>query len=140
MPDLGDDHPALVLCDFAEVINGKLYIQGGGVAQFPAGAPVPLALAVVWEVPWERGNQRQDIEFALLTEDGEPRLNDEGEPLVVKGTMEVGRPAGVRPGMRLSAPLAVRLPPMAYDPGGYRWELKVNGTLEAWTAFHVIES
>ena len=63
----------LLLCDHAEAIGGKLYINGGGwnVLLRP-GAPVNLSLAILIEVPWDEANTQHRLRAYLLTEDGEP--------------------------------------------------------------------
>ena len=48
----------LLLCDFAEAVNGKLYVMGGGWnILFAPGQPVTMSVAAVLAVPWDRTNQ-----------------------------------------------------------------------------------
>ena len=42
----------LLLCDFAEAVNGKLYVMGGGWnVLFAPGQPVTMSVAAVVAVP-----------------------------------------------------------------------------------------
>lgn len=131
--------PMFVLCDFAEVLNGKLYIMGGGFNQVAAGSPFSVGLAILWNVPWDQTNQPHKIVIALLTEDGEPVLAPDGNPIRVDGGMEVGRPPGTKRGDPIAAPLAVRTPPIAFAAGGYRWELIINDDIVAVASLRAVQ-
>src|SRR5260221_4161821 len=135
---LDDTTPHLVLCDFAEVINGKLYLQGAGWTRLLANQPFAIAVALFWRIPWGNANQKQEITIRLVTEDGDPFLDPEGNPVRADGQIEVGRPPGLKEGASLDAPLAVRLGAMTFPPGGYRFELEVNGQLEAFASFDAV--
>ncbi len=56
-----DSTPHLVVCDFAEVINGKLYLQGAGWSRIVANQPMVLAVALFWRIPWGKANQKQAV-------------------------------------------------------------------------------
>src|SRR6266496_1346948 len=114
----------LLLCDWAEEVNGKLYIMGAGWSRVVASRPVSIALGVLLFIPWDQANRPHNIEISLLTEDGEP-VEIDGERVAVPGKMEVGRPPGTRPGSRLEAPLALRFPALQLPPGAYRFDLTV---------------
>ena len=45
----------MLLCDSAQVADGKLYILGGGWS-FVGPDPAPMALAIKVDVPWTEGN------------------------------------------------------------------------------------
>lgn len=129
------DRAVLILCDWAEAINGKLYIQGAGFNQLLADAPIPLALAVLWSVPWDQTNTRQVMHLRLMTQDGSPVTDPAGEPLAIKGEFEVGRPPGAKHGDSFPVPLAIKLPPFPLPENDYRWELTVNGKYAAAVSF-----
>lgn len=133
-----EDRPVLILCDFAEVVNGKLYVQGAGFNRVLAGQPAMLALAVLWNVPWEKANHRHTVRFQLLTEDGQPYKDPADQDIAVEGEFEIGRPPGARLGAPLPAPLGIRLPPIVFEPGGYTWEFLINGSVEATAVFDAI--
>jgi hypothetical protein len=111
----------LLLCDHAEAVGGKLYINGGGwnVLLRP-GVPVNISLAILIEVPWDEANTEHRLRTYLLTEDGQPVSAPHGEPLEVDGGFEVGRPPGV-----------------TLEPGGYEWRLEVDDALVARKPFRV---
>jgi hypothetical protein len=132
--------PHLVLCDFAEVINGKLYMQGAGWSRVVANQPFTIAVALFWRIPWGQANHKQEIAIRLVTEDGDPYLDAAENPVRADGEIEVGRPAGIKDGSSLDAPLAVRFGPMIFPPGGYRFELEVDGTLAAFASFEAVAS
>src|SRR4249920_3888109 len=97
-------HATMLLCDHAEAVSGKLYLLGAGWnVLFTSGAPANIALAVLIEVPWDQTNQRHQMRAELLTSDGH-RVEIDGQPVVVEGEFELGRPAGVKPGSSLNAP------------------------------------
>jgi hypothetical protein len=128
----------LLLCDHAEAIGGKLYINGGGwnVLLRP-GVPVNISLAILIEVSWDEANEQHRLRAYLLTEDGEPVAAPHGEPLEVDGGFEVGRPPGVKPGSTLNTPLAINFNALTLEPGGYEWRLEVDDALVARKPFRV---
>jgi hypothetical protein len=133
--------PVFMLCDYAEVINGKLYIMGGGwdVTRQQPDTPLSMALGVLLRVGWEQTNAKHLIEAKLVTEDGRAvQITEQGPPVIVQGELEVGRPAGMQKGASIPAPLAVRLPALSLDPGSYRFELHVNGSIEGTASFRVV--
>lgn len=132
------DHPVFILCDYAEVLNGKLYVMGGGFDAVRAGVPLMLSLGVILQIPWHQTNQAQKIRSVLVTEDGEPVASPDGQPLIIEGEVEIGRPPGAKHGTTFPTPLAVRLPPIVFDAKPYRFELHLNGSIEAVASFRGI--
>jgi hypothetical protein len=128
----------LLLCDHAEAVGGKLYINGGGwnVLLRP-GVPVNVSLAILIEVPWDEANTQHRLRAYLLTEDGQPVSGPHGGALEVEGGFEVGRPPGVKPGSTLNTPLAINFNALALDTGGYEWRLEVDAALVARKPFRV---
>jgi hypothetical protein len=128
----------MLLCDAAQEVGGKLYVLGGGwsVIWAAPGGLSSMALAIKLEVPWDQTNRKISIAAALMTEDGAPVDLGMG-PIGASGELEVGRPAGVKPGTNIDAPIAMSFPGLALGLGGYRWELSINGTVMAKTAFRV---
>jgi len=134
-----DEPPLLILCDWAEAINGKLYIQGAGFNLIRANAPFATALAILWQVPWHLTNVRHKIVLKLVSADGEP-FTDAGTPIEVSGEVETGRPPGTKPGDSFPTPLAIKLPPIPVPPGDYRWELHINDQPRAKASFRAVEN
>jgi hypothetical protein len=128
----------MLLCDAAAESGGKLYVLGGGwsVIRVP-NVPTPMALAVKLSVPWDQTNKQIRVRAKLVTEDGDEVDLGEG-PVFAEGTIEVGRPAGMKPGSPIDMPFALSFGPLALDTGGYVWELEVDGTTLARTPFRVL--
>jgi hypothetical protein len=128
----------LLLCDAAQEAGGKLHVIGGGWSLVNApNTPINMALAVLLVVDWNEANDPHQIEAKLMTDDGE-QVEVEGQPVLASGQIEVGRPAGIKRGMALNTPLAFTFNGVALPPGGYRWELHVNGDLKATAPFRVM--
>jgi hypothetical protein len=128
----------LLLCDAAQVSNGKLFVLGGGWNMLAADTPANVALAILIAVPWDQTNKQITVEAKLMTEDGEPvRVN--GQVVEALGQMEVGRPAGVKPGTDMNAPLAIPFNGLALPVGGYRWEIWVDQEMSAFAPFRSMQ-
>lgn len=128
----------VLLCDWAEAVNGKLYIMGGGWSRAVVGQPVPLALAIKLGVPWDEANKRIPIRVSLLTEDGKA-VNVDDKPVVIDGELEVGRPAGLKRGSVLDAAIVFRFAGLQLDIGGYSWHLQADGKDLSDVPFEVVE-
>jgi|SRR5680860_1054747 len=130
----------MLLADHAEAVNGKLYILGGGWS-VTGPRPVPFAIALKIDVPWDRANDPHRLRLELLDGDGRPvetRQQPDSEPLPVSvtGTFEVGRPPGVIRGTPLDSVLVINFPGGLELPPGdrYEWRLFINdATDEDWT-------
>lgn len=119
----------MLLADHAQAAEGKLNIIGAGWTMV-GPAPAPFAIAILFEVPWDRANEEHEFRLELVDSDGDPVLvpTPDGEaPLVLEGQFEVGRPPGVRRGTPLPFPLAINMGPQPLAPGGrYEWRLTVD--------------
>ena len=92
----------LLVADYAEVINGKAYIIGGGwdryaPSQYPASMRIGIAIGV--RVPYLESNTRHQVTVVLSDGDGK-------ELFKLDGDLETGRPPGSR-GESSLVPLAV---------------------------------
>jgi hypothetical protein len=128
----------MLLADAAQQVGGKLYILGGGWS-ITGPAPVPTAIAIKIEIPWDEANRQHQLLIQLVDADGQP-VQVGGNPIQIHGQFEAGRPAGLAPGTPLDAALAINLSPLPLPPGRrYVWRLSINGdTHEDWqTAFTV---
>lgn len=130
----------MLLCDFAEAVNGKLYISGGGWTNVRGPQPLDCSVAVSIAVPWTHTNQKHKLILELLGEDGQIPTDADGNPVQIEGELEVGRPTGVVPGDPISTSLAFRLQGLDLETGGYSFSLKINGTEVAKTQFRVQRS
>jgi len=123
----------MLLADYAQVADGKLTIVGGGWS-VTGPMPVPFAIAMLFEVPWDRANVKHRFRLDLVDSDGHVVFasTEEGEePVVIEGEFEAGRPPGMKPGTPLDVPIAINLPGPPVEPGGrFEWRLTVNGEAE----------
>ena len=129
----------LILCDHAEAVNGKLYINGGGWnVLFLRGAPVNIFLAILVEVDWNETNIRHQLQAELQTSDGD-LVEIMGQPVLIPAQLELGRPPGVKPGSSLLAPLAIGVNGLILEKGGYVWLLKSGENELARRPFQVTD-
>ena len=125
----------MLLCDFAQAADGKLYVLGGGWSI--RGEMAPMALAIKIDVPWSETNRLHQWRLTLVDADGAPVLVDGPAgptPIEVGDQFEVGRPAGLPEGTPLDVPLAINTAPIPL-PAGKRfvWTLEIDGrTEESW--------
>lgn len=116
-----------LLCDHAQVADGKLFISGGGWSLCGPGAFVH-GLAFKLGVPWDHANRKHALRASLHDEDGSKVTI--GEPptgIGFESQFEVGRPAGLPPGSYLDVPLAVNLGPLELPAGkGYVWVISID--------------
>jgi hypothetical protein len=128
----------LILCDAAQVSEGKLFILGGGWA-VTGPNPSPMALALKIDVDWQEAQQAHHWELYLQDMAGNPvtvDTPDGPQPLEIRGDFQIGTPQGVPLGSTIPVNLAINLGPVPLPPGGrYRWSLSINGeTAEDWAA------
>jgi hypothetical protein len=126
----------LLVADSADVVNGKLYLLGGGwdnlkVPHLPGPPTVPFSVAVGIDVPWSLTNQKLRFSVDVLDADG-------GEVVeLVGGEFEVGRPPGLRAGTPQRFQLTVPAQPQFGVPGRYVIRCSVNGVELGHTAIEV---
>lgn len=124
----------MLLADAVQAVNGKFYILGGGWSIIGPD-PVPMAIAIKVDVPWEEANRIHTLRLTLLDEDGQPVQvpTPIGErPVELSMEFEVGRPPGLRPGTPLDVPLAINLGPLPLQPDRrFVWRCAINGNSEA---------
>lgn len=128
----------VLLADYAQVSDGKLYVIGGGWTLTGPG-PSPMALAIQIEVAWGDANRIHNWRLELQTTDGQIVAipGQVGpQPLSFSGTLEAGRPPGHPRGAPLSTCLAVNLQPIPLDPGKrFVWKFFFNDrTEDNWQA------
>ena len=126
----------MLLCDAAQVADGKLFILGGGWS-VTGPDPAPSAIAIKVEVDWHEAGQAHHWELFLADADGREVgiETPEGTQMVeIRGDFQVGQPEGVPPGSPIDLPLAINLGPLPLAAGGrYTWRLTIDGeTDEGW--------
>jgi hypothetical protein len=105
-----------LLADHAEVINGKLYLMGGGLDTFSAPrapARVRFAVALGVLVGWDETNLPIALRLQLEDDDG-------GLVLALDGQLQVGRPPHLPAGASQLAQAAVIIEAELAAFGGYR--------------------
>ncbi len=118
----------MILCDHAQVADGKMNLLGGGWTLTGPGA-APFGIALMIDVPWRMTNTQHTFRIELIDLDGNGvvpfGLED---PVAIDGQFEVGRPPGVRTGTSLPFMAAVNSGPIGLPPGThYEWRLTING-------------
>jgi hypothetical protein len=129
----------LLLADFARVANGKLDVIGGGWSMMNAQGPFGFFVAALFQIPWDRTNQKHRFRLELLDADGQGVPTPDGETIRAEGEFEAGRPAGLRPGTPVDAPLVVPFGPLVLDDGRYEIRLTIDDETKEdwWVAFSV---
>lgn len=105
-----------LLADHAEVINGKLYLMGGGwdLRQAPAApARAQFAVAIGVRVAWDETNVPIALQLRLEDDDGAAVFQLDGQ-------LQVGRPPHVPAGSSQLIQAAVALNAELPAFGGYR--------------------
>lgn len=139
----------VMLCDHAQVADGKLFISGGCIdrMQLPAGSEPPyvanFAVAGLVGVPWTATNSEHALRFQFVTEDGHtPQLPEGSDPGSggIGGEMRfnVGRPPHAASGQEQLVPFAFNfqaLPLMV--AGRYVLILSLDGTEQRRLGFEV---
>lgn len=139
MNDTGDLNAILLLCDAAQVVDGKLYILGGGWSRIvQIQPPLNMALAVRILIPWHEANKRHHFEARLINQDGVLVILPQG-PVIIPGQIEVGRPVGLKAGASLDTSIAINVA-IDLKPGTYRWDFLLNEHLAAQATFDVIDA
>ena len=126
----------VMLCDAAQVSQGKLYILGGGWNVANDHRQVPAALAIVVDVPWDQCNIEHNLKVELLDGDGQPVRFDEEKPVTITGHFEAGRPAGMPQGASVNAAMVLGGPPLQLQHGQrYEWCLSIDDEITARAPF-----
>ena len=121
----------LMIADWAERINGRLYIQGGGWERKSfKGRFIEFAVVITFLVPWTLTNQQQRFTVAFESEDGTTVARTR------QGRFTVGRPATSVPGQHFRHPFAathlLRLP----GSGAYNVVVTLNGLVRRSVTFY----
>lgn len=102
---------SLLLADFAEVINGKLYLMGAGFTAVQLASidqTHRFFVAAALRIPWGYTNERIDFSGRLETLDAEPI-----DCWTLEGQIEANRVVGQREGdttTMFAAPVEVTVP------------------------------
>jgi uncharacterized protein DUF6941 len=127
----------MILADFVEALNGKLYIMGGGWTAWRGSEPVACGVGLVLAVPWTDTNVKHALCIELVHEDGGAVGDLEGNPIRIDSEFEVGRPPGHVAGDPITSALAFRFGGLPLPSGGYQFSFSVDGTQLARAQFRV---
>jgi hypothetical protein len=124
----------MLLADAAQVVDNKLYVLGGGWS-VTGPDPMPSAIALKIDVPWDEAGKDHIWELALLDQDGVPVFLGEGDAaqsVVIRNEFQLERPEGLPPGTPLELSMALNLAPLPLTPGNrYVWQLTIDDHSEA---------
>lgn len=127
----------MLLCDFAESLNGKLYIMGGGWSGYNGPNPVDCALGIRIGVPWNETNTKHAMVVQLVDQDNNPVVGPDGKPFETRADIEVGRPPGAIPGSEIVNTFAVTFKSMPLPSNQYKVAFLLDDKEIASTSFHV---
>jgi hypothetical protein len=120
----------MMLCDAAQVADGKLFILGGGWS-LTGPYPAPSAVAIKLEVDVFETAREHHWELFLEDADGRPVLVDTPDglqPIEVQGDFTVAQPEGAPAGTPVDVSLAVNLGPVPLQPGTrFTWRMVIDG-------------
>ncbi len=120
----------MLLCDAAQVSDGKLYILGGGWSM-TGPDPVPSAVALKIDVDWHEADSSHHWELFLEDADGQPVFMETPEgaqPVEVRGEFAVSQPREIPEGSPIDVALAVNLGPIPLAPATrFAWRLTIDG-------------
>ncbi len=65
----------VLLCDFAEVSGGKLFVTGAGISLVASSSPQPpyqvnVCLAILVQIPWNETDSEHSLTIELVSEAG----------------------------------------------------------------------
>src|SRR5579862_4107280 len=120
----------MLLCDSAQVADGKLYILGGGWS-ITGPVPIPSAVAFKLDVEWHELSSPHHWELFLEDADGQPVMIETPEgtqPVEARGDFALAQPVEVLEGSSVPVPMAVNLGPLPLAPASrFTWRLVVDG-------------
>jgi hypothetical protein len=130
----------LLLADWADALNGKLYIQGGGWSRTQLGpdGTINFGIAVKLNIGWDQANRPHKMTLSIRTDDGKPYEPVPGDPFIISTDVEVGRPPGLKVGIDLDVPFALNVNAIPMVRGRYELRLEVDNELVESAAFEVL--
>jgi hypothetical protein len=125
----------MMLADYAQIADGKLFISGGGWTTCGPG-PTPCGVVAIFHVPWDETDEKISFTLRLLDQDGRgvhmPGATD-GLPVHVNGAFEARRQPGMTEGADINVPMAFNIVLHLPPNGRYTWQIEVDGYAdETW--------
>jgi len=142
----------MMLADFAEVHQNKLFITGAGInlVVVPPTAPyvANLGVGLTVAVPWTATNQNHRLRIALVDSDEQvvpvfqppPGVDvPEEDRGAILANFNVGRSAIMETGEDALFPMAFQFPNLQMPhPGSYKITVEIDGTEVAAARFRVL--
>lgn len=127
----------LILADFAQAVQGKLYLMGAAWDRkaLQPEQPLDFGFAAGIIVPWTLTNREHKFTIAIETADGEKL----GGSNVVSGGFTVGRSAKAIEGQTFRGLIAGHVQGPHTDVGTYSLVLNVGADLTKKAVFHVVK-
>ncbi len=119
----------VILGDYAQAVQGKLNLIGGGwnthtANQYPSGLPFGIGIGIL--VPWSLTNRKHRFELVIKGSEGADLLRGGGE-------FEVGRDAGIPAGMTQRFTLGMSGQLQVPEPGTYEIIVTSAGSVKRVT-------
>jgi hypothetical protein len=143
---------SVIICDYAQVNNGKLYIVGGaGNLLFTAKAepphPIGAWAGILITLPWQAHNQAHKLVISLVDADNHKIALSEtppGAPIApedeggIVGQFNAGRSAVMQAGDESVLPMAIPIQVQVPALGAYRIMIEIDGTELTSARFRVV--
>ncbi len=120
----------MMLCDAVQVVEGKLYMLGGGWSVIGPD-PTPFGIAMKLDVSWTELDAPHHWELFLVDEDGHEvvvETPDGPQPIEMRGDFQLPRPPELPDGSPVAVPFALNLPGLPLAMGKrFSWRLTIDG-------------
>lgn len=105
----------VILADFAQAVQGKLNLIGGGwnlhhAKEYPSNLLLGLGIGIL--VPWSETNRQHTLQFEIKKSEGATVMQGKGE-------YAIGRDVSTPVGMEQRVTLAISAPVQVPEPGTY---------------------
>ena len=134
----------VLLCDFAEVSGGKMFITGAGISLLASGAPVApypvnISLAVLVSILWTETDSQHAMTIELISEasgaqqrvmlsDQLPEGHDQADMGMMVLTFSAQRNPGMIPGDEFTMPVAIPFFGLPLpEQGPYFFSVRIDG-------------
>jgi hypothetical protein len=126
----------LMLTDYSEAVNGKLYLTGGGwnvlrLPELPHEWSFHIGLGI--DVAWHETNSPHELSVTIQDPDG----NELGEGLTAN--FETGRPPGMPQGQEQRLVMSIAATATFTAPGPHAAVAEVNGEELGRARFYLME-
>jgi hypothetical protein len=124
----------LILADYVETVNGKLYMMGGAWENYTLpdpNRPARFGIAIAVVVPWAATNEQHQLQLRVEDADGKdvtPSMNID---------FQVGRPPNLPPGSEQRVVWALNGDFALPVPGTFRLIAAIDAQDSEWTTFRL---